>query len=230
MVRCIYNGGTVAFLSSPTSPNMSDNYALNASGKLKDAAHIHWYNDADDDTAMNSASSPDVTHASSPIMGLTASSSAPRDAFTILLGKGKAPATLTAGARCSTRTCKPLGKLHNSQNAARPDVPLSTLILSKRPAETDDDVEMPSVRKSRKVTVEDVDDDEDDIFEKDEPLPELIDNLDDEDDDPEVDYNCTKAMGGADRTVGHYLLSYLFLFLKLTMIGLFIGSQIYFQG
>src|SRR5882762_7109984 len=54
MVHRIYNGGTVASLSSPTSPNMSDNCALDASGKLKDAAHIRWYNDADDDTAMNS--------------------------------------------------------------------------------------------------------------------------------------------------------------------------------
>jgi hypothetical protein len=204
MVCHIYNGGTVAFLSSPTSPNMSDNCALDTSGKLKDAAHIRCYNDADDDTAMNS---PNVTHASSPVMGSTASSSAPRDAFTILLRKGKAPATLTAGARHSTHTCKPSGKLHDSQNAARPDVPLSTLISSKRPAETNDDVEMPSVHKSRKATVEDVDDDKDDIFKEDEPLPELIDNWDDEDNDPEVDYNCTKAMGDADHTVGHYLLS-----------------------
>jgi hypothetical protein len=37
MVRRIYNGGTVASLSSP---NMSDNCALDANRKLKDAVHI----------------------------------------------------------------------------------------------------------------------------------------------------------------------------------------------
>ena len=98
-------------MASLSSPNMSDNCALETNGNIKDAAHIHWHNDADDDTAMNSASSPNVTCASSLIMGSTASSSVLRDAFSILLGKGKAPATLTASACRSTCTSKLLEKL-----------------------------------------------------------------------------------------------------------------------
>jgi hypothetical protein len=75
-----------------------------------------------------------------------------------------------------------------------------------------DDEEIPPTRKTRKAMVEDVDNDDDDMF-VDTELEELPDdNSDDEDDMPDVAYNWMKAIGDADREVCHssFLNSVLF--------------------
>jgi hypothetical protein len=133
-----------------------------------------------------------------------ATSTAPLNAFSILLQKGKAPAVKTAGARRSSRTSKPSGRLRDAQESTTQSNLRAT--LNKRPTVTDDKLPTP-IRKSMKATVEDTDDDEgDNIFEAREydEMPELVDDSDDEDDEPQAAYNHTKAMGDADREVCGY--------------------------
>ena len=179
---------------------MSDSCALDARGNLKDASEIEWFNDVDDDVAMNDVSATAATSSTSAM----STSTAPPNAFSVLLQKGKAPAAKTAGARRSSRTSKPSGRLRDAQESTIQSNLRAT--LNKRPAVTDDELPMP-ICKSMKATVEDTDDNEgDDIFEAGESdeMPELVDNSDDEDDEPQAAYNRTKAMGDADREVRGY--------------------------
>jgi len=190
---------------------MSDSCALDACGNLKDASEIEWFNDVDDDVAMNDVPATAVTSSASTM----STSTAPLNAFSILLQKGQAPAAKTAGACRSSRTSKPSGRLRDAQESTAQSNLQAT--LNKRPAITDDELPMP-IHKSMKVTVEDTDDDEgDDIFEAGESdeMPELVDNSDDEDNEPQAAYDCTKAMGDTDCEVHCY---HTLLLVRLTSI------------
>jgi hypothetical protein len=164
---------------------MSDSCALDAHGNLKDASEIAWFNDGDDDVAMGytfSGAGTSTTSATSANIP-----SAPRNAFSVLLGRGRSPAAITAGARRSSRTSKPSGRLRDAQEADIQSAPAKKIGSTKRAVTTDDEETLPA-RKTRKATVEDVDDDDNDLFVDTEleKLPDLVDNSDDEDDMPAV--------------------------------------------
>ena len=91
---------------------MSDSCALDAHGNLKHASEIKWFNDVDDDVAMNDVPATAATSSTSAM----ATSTVPLNAFSILLQKGKAAAVKTAGACCYSCTSKPSGQLHDAQN------------------------------------------------------------------------------------------------------------------
>src|SRR6202790_5726065 len=90
---------------------MSDSCALDACGNIKTASEIECFNDVDDDVAMNDVPATAVPSSASTM----STSTAPLNAFSILLQKGQAPAAKTAGACRSSRTSKPSGRFLDAQ-------------------------------------------------------------------------------------------------------------------
>jgi len=178
---------------------MSDSgCALDASGALKPAEHMEWYNDADDDEPMNFVSTTAPRH-------LTASTSTSSlsqgnlDGFVRLQSSGKVAAHFVASARRSGRAPKPSAKIREAANA--PSIP------AKRPPPTT----ATSARKRPSVDTEP--DLSSDLFEDegvdDDEMPELQENSDDEDEDEEAreEYERNKAMANTDRDVSHYFIN-----------------------
>ena len=177
------------------------NCTIGSDGKLKDAADIPWYNNPDDD---------DPIALSGPSSTLPASSSASQvippksNAFSVLLAKGNKPAAITAGSRRSTRAPKPSAKVRDTASSSKKCSTVDTDIDSDNEVsvkkshqsvwsiviDSDEDAPVPS-RLSRKATDED--------------YPDEVDKEGDdemaEDEDVEMAYAHTKALGDEDRAV-----------------------------
>ena len=181
---------------------MSDSCALDAHGNLKDASEITWFNDGDDDIAMGNTFSGAGTLTTLATSANTPS--APHNAFSVLLGRGRSPAAITAGAHCSSCTSKPSGRLCDAQEVDIRSALAKKISLTKWAVTMDDKETLPA-HKTRKAMVEDVDNDNDNMFidTELEELPDLVNNSDDEDDMPDMAYNWMEAMRDADDKVHH---------------------------
>ena len=91
---------------------MSDSCTLDAHGNLKDASEIAWFNDGDDNVAMGDTFSGAGTSTTSATSANTPS--VPCNAFSVLLGRRRSPAAITAGACRSSCTSKPPGRPCNA--------------------------------------------------------------------------------------------------------------------
>ena len=136
---------TLILSTQPIIFNMSDQRAVALDGSLKDAADIHWYNDADDSAPIPSASH---TVASS-----SASSSARSldDFFS-----SRPPAKRVSGARHSSRVRKPSKRTTDPNNAEAGDTLEDATSGRKRRAGGAASL---THRVSRKVIQSDSDDD-----------------------------------------------------------------------
>jgi hypothetical protein len=184
---------------------MSDsNCAVGSDGQLKDAADIVWYHDADDKDPI-APSGPSSTPLGASSSASQVNLGAKSDAFSILLAKGNKPAAITAGSRRSTRAPKPSAKVREASSKKRStadntdvdsenEAPVKKYRQSTRSIIPDSDEEAPVQRcLSRRATVEDYTD------EADKEGDEVMD--DNEDEDVEMAYANTKALGDEDRAV-----------------------------
>jgi hypothetical protein len=170
---------------------MSESCALDVHGALKDA---------DDNVIMNNVTSNATTLLKSPALAVSL------NAFSVLLQKGSTSVRKTASAHHSSCPSKPSGCFRDAQEAGT----IAVTKTIKRPTTTDDEDTVP-IQKSRKATVENADDTDDDtghIFDSEtlEDLPDLIYHKDNEDNDPQVAYEHTKVMGDADCEECSYLV------------------------
>jgi len=171
---------------------MSD-CAVGPDGKLLNAKDIEWYEDIDSSELIKQAATPSST--------TTASSSA--TIHPIFRG-GLAPAVVVAGARRSGRAIRPSNRITDPDNAET----LSSNITHKRKASGGTAA---SRRVNRKVTINSDDEGSTDGNENDDYEPDFAEHpattSDGEggDTEPEEDfdlaYASTKAMGDADREV-----------------------------
>jgi len=89
---------------------MSESYTLDAHSTLKDATDILWFNDANDNVAMN-----DVTSSATP--SLKSSALAASNAFSVLLQKVRTSVQKTPGACHSSHPSKPSSCLWDVEEA-----------------------------------------------------------------------------------------------------------------
>src|ERR1700683_3713126 len=122
---------------------MSNSCALDAHGNLKTSSDITWYNGIDDNVARGDTpgAGTSTTSANAP--------SAPCNAFSVLLGRGRSPATITAGAYHSSHASKPSGRLCDAQEADIQSAPAKKIGLTKWAVMTDDEETLP-MHKTRK--------------------------------------------------------------------------------
>jgi hypothetical protein len=171
---------------------MSD-CAIGPDGKLLDAKDIQWYEDVDSLEPINQAATPSSM--------TTASSSA--TIHPIFRG-GPAPAVVVVGARRSGRAVCPSNRITDPDNAET----LSSNTMHKRKASSGTAA---SHRVNRKVTANSDDEGSTDSNESDDYEPDVAEHpattSDGEGGDTEPDedfdlaYASTKAMGDADREV-----------------------------
>ena len=180
---------TLVRFAPPIVANMSDQCAISSDGSLKDAADIQWYNDADDEAPIPSASHSLASTSAS------LSAQALDNLFSL-----RPPAKKVSGERHSSRIRKPSKRTTDPDNAEAPgDVFEDATSGQKRKPGA---VGMPR-RVSRKVIQSDSDDDtassDDDKLD-----PTDIEAESDEDLDvarTTENYENMKALGDKDREV-----------------------------
>jgi hypothetical protein len=184
-----------------SSPMADPGCALNASGALKSADDIEWYNDADDDAPMETVSitAPRRLAASSSTSSLSQGN---LDGFVRLTSSGKVPADFVAGSRRSGRASKPSAKVREAASTSSIPTkrPAPSMATSARKRVSVDTELAPEVDPSSDMFEDGGDDDDE--------MPELQECSDDEDEDERVheEYEKNKAMADADRDVSRLFL------------------------
>ena len=189
------------FISSPMAdPGCT---SLNASGTLKSADDIEWYNDADDDAPMETVSIAAPRH----LAALSSTSSLSQgnlDSFVRLTSSGKVLADFVAGSWRSGHASKPSAKVREAASASSIPAkrPAPSMAMSARKRVSVDTELEPEVDPSSDMFEDGGDDDEE--------MPELQECSDDEDEDEQAheEYEKNKAMADADRDVSHLFLPF----------------------
>ena len=194
---------SIAPLISPLimSNTNFESCALDASGHLKPASAISWFNDADNDIPMTTVSPPITASSSSSSLAQGTLNN-----FIRLTSSGRVPAALVAGARRSGRAVKPSAKIRDavpsvsSVPAKRSAVGLSTATTRKRiSAPADMDIDTSS---DGDALFEDTVDDDDE-------MPDLQECSDDEDEDDKYtrlaeEFDRNQALADADRNMSYF--------------------------
>lgn len=156
---------------------------VDANGSLKSPDNIVWYNDADDDNPMATATSNALSH-------LTASSSASSlsqgnlNSFVHLTSAGKGPANIVAGSQQLGQAFKPSAKVHNANSSSIP---------AKHPASSSMPASQP---KHMSLVADDTEDDLlSDVFEGDnDEMLDLHKVSDSEDEDEQAQYTSSSPV------------------------------------